>query len=110
MCFAALKEHSERKSRMIQSSLNSIRDTEKIISSFHPLFTLDSAGDTMTVIDPDELDRCAILWTTVAYAIADLDELLPRQGSYPLSSTASSVWEQRITYSVVTFWAAILFL
>ena len=37
-----------------------------------------SNGDTMTVLDPDEMDQCAALWTIVSYCIANLDEMLPR--------------------------------
>ena len=35
-------------------------------------------GDTMTVQDPDAMDLCAAVWAVVAYTVADLDELLPR--------------------------------
>jgi len=35
-------------------------------------------GDSMTVLDRDDLDRCTIVWATIAYAVANLDELLPR--------------------------------
>ena len=37
-----------------------------------------SNGDTMTVQDPDAMDLCAAVWAVVAYTVADLDELLPR--------------------------------
>ena len=37
-----------------------------------------SNGDTMTVLDPDEMDQCAALWTIISYCIANLDEMLPR--------------------------------
>ena len=37
-----------------------------------------SNGDTMTVQDPDAMDLCAAVWTVVAYTVADLDEMLPR--------------------------------
>jgi hypothetical protein len=38
----------------------------------------------MTVLNADDLDLCAILWATVAYATANLDDLLPRSGEYPV--------------------------
>uniref|UniRef100_X2B4J4 Carboxypeptidase Q n=1 Tax=Capitella teleta TaxID=283909 RepID=X2B4J4_CAPTE len=38
-----------------------------------------SEGDRMTVQDADEMDLCTALWTSVAYVVADLDELLPRE-------------------------------
>lgn len=37
-----------------------------------------SNGDTMTVQDPDAMDLCAAVWTVVAYTVANLDEMLPR--------------------------------
>lgn len=37
-----------------------------------------SNGDTMTVQDPDAMDLCAAVWAVVAYTVADLDEILPR--------------------------------
>lgn len=37
-----------------------------------------SNGDTMTVEDPDTLDLCAAVWAVVAYTVADLDDMLPR--------------------------------
>lgn len=37
-----------------------------------------SNGDTMTVQDPDDMDLCAAVWTVVAYTVANLDEMLPR--------------------------------
>ena len=36
-------------------------------------------GDTMTVEDPDTLDLCAAVWAVVAYCVADLDDMLPRE-------------------------------
>lgn len=33
----------------------------------------------MTVQDPDEMDLCATLWTIVAYCLADMEHMLPRQ-------------------------------
>ena len=35
-------------------------------------------GDAMTVQDPDAMDLCAAVWAVVAYTVADLDDLLPR--------------------------------
>lgn len=35
-------------------------------------------GDTMRVESRDDLDRCTALWTSVAYALAAIDEQLPR--------------------------------
>jgi carboxypeptidase Q len=37
-----------------------------------------SNGDTMTVLNADELDLCTAVWAVVAYTIADIDEMLPR--------------------------------
>ncbi|XP_065187047.1 carboxypeptidase Q-like [Sycon ciliatum] len=37
-----------------------------------------SNGDTMTVLDPDEMDVCAALWAVASYCIANLDSMLPR--------------------------------
>ncbi|XP_048882028.1 carboxypeptidase Q-like [Brienomyrus brachyistius] len=37
-----------------------------------------SNGDTMTVQDPMEMNLCSAVWATVAYVIADLEEMLPR--------------------------------
>ncbi|CAH1791939.1 unnamed protein product [Owenia fusiformis] len=37
-----------------------------------------SNGDTMTVMDPKQMNLCAAVWTVVAYVVADLDSMLPR--------------------------------
>ena len=34
-------------------------------------------GDTMSVLDKDELDKCQALWTAVSYALAAIDDILP---------------------------------
>ncbi|KAK7073052.1 hypothetical protein SK128_019494 [Halocaridina rubra] len=36
-----------------------------------------SDGDTMSVEDPDTLDRCLALWTSVAYVAADISHRIP---------------------------------
>ncbi|XP_039973920.1 carboxypeptidase Q-like isoform X2 [Xiphias gladius] len=40
-------------------------------------------GDTMTVQNPDDMNRCSALWAVVAYLVADLPDMLPR---YPVST------------------------
>ena len=37
----------------------------------------------MNAVDADELDLCQIVWTTVAYSVANLDWRLPQDGEYP---------------------------
>ena len=37
-----------------------------------------SDGDTMTVLDPLEMNLCSAVWTVYAYILADMDDLLPR--------------------------------
>ncbi|XP_053288254.1 carboxypeptidase Q isoform X1 [Pleuronectes platessa] len=37
-----------------------------------------SEGDTMTVQDPKEMSLCSALWATVAYVVADLQDMLPK--------------------------------
>lgn len=37
-----------------------------------------TAADTMTVLDPNDLDLAAITWAAFAYVVADLDDMLPR--------------------------------
>lgn len=41
--------------------------------SFH-----HSNGDTMTVMDPKQMNIAAALWTVVSYVVADMEEMLPR--------------------------------
>lgn len=37
-----------------------------------------AAGDTISAMDPTDLDLCALFWTVVAYASAQMDAMLPR--------------------------------
>ncbi|XP_037773959.1 carboxypeptidase Q-like [Penaeus monodon] len=37
-----------------------------------------SDGDTMSVEDPDTLDKCLALWTSVAYVAADITHKIPQ--------------------------------
>jgi carboxypeptidase Q len=37
-----------------------------------------SGGDTMTVYEPGELDLAAAAWTVMAFTVANMDQLLPR--------------------------------
>jgi len=32
----------------------------------------------MTVLDKEQLDLCAAVWTVVAFTVADMDDMLPR--------------------------------
>ena len=36
-------------------------------------------GDTMSVLDPVEMNLCSALWTVYAYVLADMDDMLPRE-------------------------------
>lgn len=38
-----------------------------------------SAADTMNVIEPDVLDRCAAFWTAFSYVVADMTADVPRE-------------------------------
>ncbi|XP_045416372.1 carboxypeptidase Q [Lemur catta] len=37
-----------------------------------------SHGDTLTVMDPKQMNIAAAIWTVVSYVVADLEEMLPR--------------------------------
>lgn len=41
--------------------------------SFH-----HSHGDTMTVMDPKQMNVAAAVWAVVSYVVADMEEMLPR--------------------------------
>lgn len=47
-------------------------DLSKYFSFHH------SQGDTMTVLSPEEMNVAAALWAVVAYVVADLEDMLPR--------------------------------
>lgn len=38
-----------------------------------------SDGDTMSVLNPVEMNLCSAVWTVFAYVLADLDDMLPRE-------------------------------
>ena len=38
-----------------------------------------SNGDTMTVLDPIEMNLCSAVWTVYAYILADMEDMLPRK-------------------------------
>ena len=38
-----------------------------------------SNGDTMTVLDPDQMNRCSAVFAVYAYVLADMEKLLPRK-------------------------------
>jgi carboxypeptidase Q len=38
-----------------------------------------SNGDTMTVLDPDEMNRCSAVFAVYAYVLADIETMLPRK-------------------------------
>ncbi|XP_043852211.1 carboxypeptidase Q [Dromiciops gliroides] len=50
-----------------------LMDDLKQYFSFH-----HSQGDTMTALNPIEMNYSAAVWAVVSYVIADLDEMLPR--------------------------------
>ena len=47
-------------------------DNEKYFYFHH------SDGDTMSVLDPVEMNLCSAVWSVFAYVLADMDDLLPR--------------------------------
>lgn len=44
----------------------------------HYFYFHHSDGDTMTVLDPIQMNLCSAVWTAYAYILADMDSLLPR--------------------------------
>ena len=55
--------------------------------------SINSLADSLNILDPDELDLCAIVWTVANYVVANLEDQLPREGAYPTKppSAATSV-------------------
>lgn len=51
----------------------SLRDDLYKYFSFH-----HSHGDTMTAMDPKQMNVAAAVWAVVAYVVADMEEMLPR--------------------------------
>ncbi|XP_053700201.1 carboxypeptidase Q-like [Synchiropus splendidus] len=43
-----------------------------------------SEGDTMSVQDPGQMDLCSAVWAVVAFVVADLQDMLPRQVDFLL--------------------------
>ena len=65
----------------------------------------------MTVEDPATLDRCTAVWAVVTYVIADMQEMLPREGAYPSSEpTEPSTGTATVTLSSIITWAISLIL
>lgn len=44
---------------------------------------INVVGDTMTLEDPVELDMNSVLWAVTTYVVANLEDMLPREGDYP---------------------------
>ena len=45
----------------------------------HYFYYHHSDGDTMSVLDPVQMNMCTAVWTAYAYVLADMDSLLPRK-------------------------------
>jgi len=63
-------------------------------------------GDAMSALDRTELDHCTAVWATVAYAVANMDDLLPRQGDYVVGM--ATIMEQSMMTAILSLTAAIL--
>lgn len=46
-----------------------------------------SSGDTMTVMDPVDLDLCSAVWAVTAFTVADMDDMLPAQRNMTMTLT-----------------------
>uniref|UniRef100_A0A9L0J9R9 Carboxypeptidase Q n=1 Tax=Equus asinus TaxID=9793 RepID=A0A9L0J9R9_EQUAS len=50
-----------------------------LLDDLHKYFSFHhSHGDTMTVMDPKQMNIAAALWAVVSYVVADMEEMLPR--------------------------------
>uniref|UniRef100_F6S6M5 Carboxypeptidase Q n=1 Tax=Equus caballus TaxID=9796 RepID=F6S6M5_HORSE len=50
-----------------------------LLDDLHKYFSFHhSHGDTMTVMDPKQMNVAAALWAVVSYVVADMEEMLPR--------------------------------
>src|SRR6218665_2059915 len=54
-------------------------------------FVLLSAGDTMSMLNKDHLDRATVLWATTVYSVANLNDILPRTGDHPSPATSHAL-------------------
>jgi len=65
------------------------------------------SGDTMTVLNADDLDHCTILWATVAYTVANMDTILPRTGDAYVNAGVTMSHSPLLT--IIAFVAIVLF-
>jgi len=65
------------------------------------------AGDSMSMMDKDVLDRATVLWATTVYSVANLNEMLPRDGDYPFTSTSTRVASSTMTLLLTLAAAAV---
>ena len=74
-------------------------------------FLLLISGDDLTVYNPDVMDSCAVVWTVVSYVVADLQEMLPREGEYPEQPETSAAYSTQVymlMYITVTMPLAVI--
>ncbi|XP_055980907.1 carboxypeptidase Q [Sorex fumeus] len=61
-----------------------------------------SQGDTMSVLNPKEMNVAAALWAVVAYVVADLEEMLPRDPTHRhRKELAGPCWPELLCRSLV---------
>jgi len=61
-----------------------------------------SKGDTISVLNADDLDLATSLWASVIYTVANLDDILPR-GAMTSSSPDSSLRMTSLSCLMSTF-------